>query len=408
MKGLKVRAFRVSKKRGVFAMLKQISFLISGLVWLAACAVPEKTDGRHAQSHAAVPHETSFDGLRTASCLDGERPQRAQAITIQAKPIALGGPDAVAAALPGLTYVGGWVLTSDEKAFGGLSAVDVLPDGNLLTVSDSGAFVWIGLKDEADFEPETQGSIAYMRGADGKYLTGTRGDDSEGLALKDGLALVSFEREHRVLAFDLEGCGAAARGVLVHDLQPMVTAAGFNISGNSGAEALALAGDDQLLIGIEKRSQYGAALSIGEFTREPSINTYIGNGPRQSLTGADMLPGMNTDSRDLTLYTVHRGYGPIRGNSIGIQETPLKWELRGEPPRNYVPDMSVLPHAYMPGKSRVLAELKSPLTVDNFEGIAAIRRADDGIRIYIISDDNFSSNQRTLLMAFDVIPDIAP
>jgi hypothetical protein len=38
---------------------------------------------------------------------------------------------------------------------------------------------------------------------------------------------------------------------------------------------------------------------------------------------------------------------------------------------------------------------------DNFEGIAA-KKAEGGVRLYIISDNNFSPSQRTLLMAFDL------
>jgi len=42
------------------------------------------------------------------------------------------------------------------------------------------------------------------------------------------------------------------------------------------------------------------------------------------------------------------------------------------------------------------------LTIDNFEGIAARRLSDGRVRLYVISDDNFSGRQRTLLMVFDV------
>ena len=49
----------------------------------------------------------------------------------------------------------------------------------------------------------------------------------------------------------------------------------------------------------------------------------------------------------------------------------------------------------------VLVELSLPSTVDNFEGIAAVRHG-DGVRLYILSDDNNNAAQRTLLLAFDV------
>ena len=49
----------------------------------------------------------------------------------------------------------------------------------------------------------------------------------------------------------------------------------------------------------------------------------------------------------------------------------------------------------------VLIQLKLPGTTDNFEGIAAERRG-DGVRLYILSDDNNNAPQRTLLLAFDL------
>ena len=49
----------------------------------------------------------------------------------------------------------------------------------------------------------------------------------------------------------------------------------------------------------------------------------------------------------------------------------------------------------------VLVELKFPGTTDNFEGLAAVAR-NGGTRLYILSDDNTSKKQRTLLLAFDV------
>lgn len=51
----------------------------------------------------------------------------------------------------------------------------------------------------------------------------------------------------------------------------------------------------------------------------------------------------------------------------------------------------------------VLVELKFPGTTDNFEGVAAIRHG-DAVRLYLLSDDNASGQQRTLLLAFDLTP----
>ena len=49
-------------------------------------------------------------------------------------------------------------------------------------------------------------------------------------------------------------------------------------------------------------------------------------------------------------------------------------------------------------------EMSKPLTVDNFEGVDFVPRPGGAYRVYILSDDNFSASQRTLLLAFDWRP----
>ena len=43
------------------------------------------------------------------------------------------------------------------------------------------------------------------------------------------------------------------------------------------------------------------------------------------------------------------------------------------------------------------------MTVDNFEGITVETLADATHRLWLVSDDNFSGRQRTLLYAFDLV-----
>ena len=49
-----------------------------------------------------------------------------------------------------------------------------------------------------------------------------------------------------------------------------------------------------------------------------------------------------------------------------------------------------------------IARLQPPLNVDNMEGIAARRDGDGGTLIYLLSDDNNSVLQRTLLLMFEL------
>ena len=50
---------------------------------------------------------------------------------------------------------------------------------------------------------------------------------------------------------------------------------------------------------------------------------------------------------------------------------------------------------------QLIAELTLPLNIDNFEGISTRSDVNGGVIIYLISDDNFNSRQRTLLMVFE-------
>ena len=53
--------------------------------------------------------------------------------------------------------------------------------------------------------------------------------------------------------------------------------------------------------------------------------------------------------------------------------------------------------------AKLLAELRPPLSVDNFEGIEVRRDGSGRTVVYIISDDNFSPLQRNLLMMFELM-----
>ena len=60
------------------------------------------------------------------------------------------------------------------------------------------------------------------------------------------------------------------------------------------------------------------------------------------------------------------------------------------------------PDGRRPWRARKLATLRRPLTRDNMEGVACTASpSGPGKRLYLVSDDNFESFQRTVLLAFD-------
>jgi hypothetical protein len=247
--------------------------------------------------------------------------------------------------------------------------------------------------------------IAGMRDTSGREMRGKAEGDSEGLAYADGLALVSFERDHRVLAFDVGACGAAARGAPVTfgayggSLSQAFDRAGLKVSGNSGPEALAVSPDWFLFTGLESQADGVSPLSARAIEARPEFDLSI---------GADMAPvvGMDivADGAGLRVFSLHRSTNAMANNVISIVETVFTRELdqAGLPARE-VSEIDERSHVrFRPASSRVLAQMNLFVTIDNFEGIAARPMPDGRVRLYVIADDNFSARQRTLLMIYDV------
>ncbi len=361
--------------------MRHAKLAITSLVCGCAAPDPAKPEKTLVDPQPIWRFDDAAPGLRTASCGPDDTFLRPEPIQINAEPVDLGPQDAVDTTLSGLAYVGGWALTSDDDRFGGLSGLDSFRSGSLLAVSDAGAFVWIGLKVDADFEPEPLGYIAQMRAPSGQFLSGKRSSDSEGLALRDGLAIVSFERDHRVAAFDLEGCGALARSAPVAEVPARGSGLTAAVPNNNGAEAAALTKGGAFLTAIEFQMDSAAPLGVLNDAGGFDFSARIDAPPGLSATGFDALGD--------TLFSVHRFYAPGIGNRIAI----LAHDLAESPD-----GVAVARGA------RTLAMMDRSVTVDNFEGLAAVTRDDGGVRLFIISDDNFSTRQRTLLMAFDVQP----
>ncbi|MHA7856871.1 MAG: esterase-like activity of phytase family protein [Henriciella sp.] len=304
--------------------------------------------------------------LRAQSCPDGVSFRRADEISIYVIEAERGSAEARDLNLKGMTLAGAWHLES-ERGFGGLSGLDVMRSGSLLSIADNGKFVWIGVDPETG-APDGTGSMAYMHDGDGNVWSDKLAADAEGLSFRDGLAFVSFERDHRVEAYDLEGCGAAARAALVGRLDTVVD--GAQLGSNRGPEALALT-EDQLALGFETHASGGSP--VGNLR----IDGTLADLKRTQQPGLYLLTGM--DAADGLTAKIFRAYDPVQGPRGRVQIKSGD-ELIAE------------------------AKLKKPLPVDNYEGIAIGKAPSGQTRIWLISDDNFSNSQRTLLLALDLDP----
>jgi hypothetical protein len=66
-----------------------------------------------------------------------------------------------------------------------------------------------------------------------------------------------------------------------------------------------------------------------------------------------------------------------------------------------VPLSRVAPRAVLDGPDVIVADMG--YQIDNFEGMSVHRAADGALILTLISDDNFSPLQRTLLLQFTMV-----
>jgi len=279
-----------------------------------------------------------------------------------------------------LIFRGGLELSADDRAFGGFSGIEMLDDHRIITVSDRGAWFEFTLALGADdtLLGVSGARTAPLRDFEGRVYSHRADRDAEDITqLADGRFAVSFEQwqEVRIYDFNRDGpFGAAVRG------PPFAGA--DDLPSNTGPEALATMADGALLIGAEGTGAGDTTLWIAPLDATepvPAVAAYpLAHG--YAITSADRLP-------DGDYVLLERFYAPVIGARARIVRLPAS-EL-AEPGRRV--------------STIELAALAAPMPVDNFEGVAATRSANGVTRLYIISDDNFSSRQRTLLLAFDLI-----
>jgi hypothetical protein len=368
-----------------------------------------------AAATASLPPSAAFDGsftrylndLKAVSCPAGTVRTAPEAVTIETKKIALQQLNPSRRVVGDLTFVGGFHITGGDKRFGGLSGIDALDDGNLLAVSDVGDFVWIDLA--KDGATPVSAKIASMRDVSGKTFGNKFDGDSEGLAVNGGMALVSFERNHRVLAYDLGACGAAARGAPLtigghsQKMPDAFTLARINVDENQGPEPLAVTSDWYLFTGIETKVGAESTLSARPIEAPFDFNLRIAeNAPE--FVGLDLIETGEPGRTNVRAFSLHRSFSPLSGNAITIYETDFKRKLdQSNLPRRVISDIDERAHyRFVESGRRKLAELNVLFNIDNFEGIAARQMSDGRIRLYLISDNNFAAAQRTLLYVFDV------
>jgi hypothetical protein len=96
---------------------------------------------------------------------------------------------------------------------------------------------------------------------------------------------------------------------------------------------------------------------------------------------------------------------PLPGGGIVVLERRFRYSEGVQLRIRRIPETEIKRGSLIQGET--LLEANDSLNIDNMEGIAAHRSPTDEIIITLISDDNFSPLQRTLLMQF-ALPETKP
>lgn len=303
-------------------------------------------------------------------------------IIINAKPItAFDNRDTSQRRFGVLEFRGGLELTSGDKEFGGLSGLHVAADGaHFITISDKGRWfrgriVYRGGAPAGIADAET----APMLGPDGQPLAARGWFDTEAMAVANGIIYVGIERVDEIVRFDYGKDGLAARGQPIK-VPPEIKKLPFNKS----IEAMAMVPAGQPLAGtllvISERGLDAAGNILGFLIGGPSPGTFTVKRSRDyDISDMTMLP-------DGDFLLLERHYSRVRGVAMRMRR---------------IAKATVRPGAVLDGPVLIEADLAQQ--IDNMEGIAAHRNAQGEIILTVVSDDNFSVVQRTILLQFALL-----
>ena len=307
-----------------------------------------------------------------AFALSSAAPARSRSLGLRAQPLPLSEVDTPPERLGKLRFMGALDLGADDPGFGGFSGMVLAPDLAMQAVSDRG----LGL--EASLVLDDRGILTGLaaarlfplRTSRDRPLGGGRWGDAEALApLPDGDLLIGFERRHRIMRhMALDGPGR------VFPSPPGLAAA----PANGALESLAVL-DDGRVFALAERLRGGAA---------GTVRGWIGAPDGSAWRAID--------------YRVEEGFVPVDAaglpdGGVLVLERSFSW-LGGMMSRIVRLDAASLDTATLSGEE--IARLAPPLLAENFEAIAVAPAAAGGLHVALLSDDNFSPFQRTLLLLF--------
>lgn len=281
-----------------------------------------------------------------------------------------------------LDFQGGLELSCTDPAFGGFSGLWVSPDGvDLLAIGDTGTWLSARIMREGT-APSGLGRAVLapvVAPASRSFGTGKRGD-CEGLAVAGGVAYVSLERRPEVLRFGL-GRDAARPDLAAAGMPVPIPSATRYLPGNSGLEAIGILPAGRFagaLIGIAEQSAPGDTTPTEGFFLHPAraAGFRLARKDGFDITDLAFLPSGD-------MLVLERRFRWFDGVAVRIRRVALG---------------DIVPGAMLDGAEVVTLPMAA--RIDNMEGLAVHKGPDGAPVLTLISDDNFSMLQKTVLLQF--------
>jgi hypothetical protein len=269
--------------------------------------------------------------------------------------------DAGPAPAPGWKVAGVWQYRGEGMLFGGFSALLALHDHSLRTFSDRGARFTLTEPDRPAPRPDSRPDVVrqLVAPADANDLWDIESATRDPVSRRYWLG---YENHHAIQRFTFASAPDGKR-----ELEDAV-----HWSENSGAEAMVRLADGRFIV-LPEGKKYGLIYAGDpvEGTR-PQRFAFRNPSPGFAVTDMAELP----DGRLLLLLRdLDWGY-PIFTSRLAIGTVPDTGQV-------FAP--------------KTVLQLDPTIPRENYEGLALRPRADGRIDVWLISDDNLSVMQRTLL-----------
>ena len=309
------------------------------------------------------------------------------AVPVSTTVLPLDRDDPGATRIGALTFMGAVQIRSSNPDFGGISALRPGPAATrpgvvrFFAVTDTGRWLTFDAVETAGRLVGVRNAVLVpIAGPDGKPASTKAAGDAEALEWNpaSGDATVVYEQNHRIAHFaGIDPARPASLRTPPSAIEGITAMSGWPLNG--GGEAMAiLPGGGRIIVSEDANRHDGSHVAL--LTRNGVTREF-------GIAAIDRFAPTDAVAIDATrILLLHRHFG-ADGQAAAISLVDLGPALADADASTAVP-------------IRILARWRPPVTVDNMEGLA-VRREGNRLFVYVVSDDNFNSLQRTLLMKFE-------